>query len=102
MSSKDWRGLGAHRRKASKGSQKISLLTAGWVIITLTVILRGHMANQRKKGLKLVGAYVTEKVHKALKAEAKRRGITLAELLRLEIAEITDREKSDHEQSKGS
>ncbi len=58
------------------------------------------MANQRKKGLKLVGAFVDEKVHKALKAEAKRRGVTLAELLRCEIAEIIGREKSDNESPK--
>lgn len=53
------------------------------------------MANQRKKGQKLIGAFVTEKVHKALKAEARRRGITLADLLREEIAHLAARANTD-------
>lgn len=69
------------------------------MIITLQSTNRA-MANQRKKGLKMIGAFVDEKVHKALKAEAKRRGITLAELLRIEIAEIAEREQAANEQSK--
>ena len=48
----------------------------------------------------MIGAFVDEKVHKALKAEAKRRGVTLAELLRIEIAEIAEREQAANEQSK--
>ncbi|HEY2343841.1 MAG TPA: ribbon-helix-helix protein, CopG family [Chthoniobacteraceae bacterium] len=40
------------------------------------------MPSQRKKGLKLVGAFVEESTYKALKTEAKRRGLSLAELVR--------------------
>ncbi len=52
------------------------------MIITLTAKQNRFMPSQRKKGLKLVGAYVDEDVYKALKAEAKRRDIGLADLIR--------------------
>lgn len=45
------------------------------------------MPSQRKKGLKLVGAFVPEADYKKLKAEAKRRGMTVADLVREKIAE---------------
>lgn len=40
------------------------------------------MANQRKKGSKLIGAYVNSKVKSLFNAEAKRTGLTEADLLR--------------------
>jgi hypothetical protein len=52
------------------------------------------MPNQRKKGLKLAAAFVQEKTYKRLQAEAKRQGISLADLLRREIEKLTN-ESSD-------
>lgn len=49
------------------------------------------VANQRKKGQKLVGAYVSTKAHKAMEDEAKRRGITLAALLRELVDSIVEK-----------
>lgn len=40
------------------------------------------MPNQRKKGAQLFGAYVTGDQYKKLKASAKKRKLTLADLLR--------------------
>jgi hypothetical protein len=54
------------------------------VIITLQKV----MPSQRKKGLKLAGAYVSEKTWKALRDEAKRQGVTVADLIRAEIAKL--------------
>ena len=40
------------------------------------------MPSQRKKGLKLIGAFVPDATYKALKAAAKKRGLPMAELVR--------------------
>jgi hypothetical protein len=45
------------------------------------------MANQRKKGKKLVGAHLDESERKWLKDEATRRGISVAEIFREIIRE---------------
>jgi hypothetical protein len=44
-----------------------------------------------KKGLKLAGAYVGEETYKRLKAEAKRRGMALADLIRQLIQEYLNK-----------
>ena len=49
------------------------------------------MPSQRKEGQKLVGAFVPEETYKALKKEAKRRNLTLADLIRELIAEYLEK-----------
>lgn len=50
------------------------------------------MPNQRKAGLKLVGAYLAPRERAQLKAEAKRRGLTVADLVRELVKEYIRRE----------
>jgi hypothetical protein len=50
-----------------------------------------HMPNQRKKGLKLIGAYLPEREVNHLADEAKRRGLNSADLIREQLAEYLKR-----------
>jgi hypothetical protein len=53
------------------------------------------MPNQRKKGQKLIGAFVREETHKRMKAEAKRLGVTVSELVRRLLEEKNGEGKKD-------
>lgn len=53
------------------------------------------MPNQRKKGQKLIGAFVTEQTLARMKAEAKKRGITVSELVRQLLEENNVSAKKD-------
>ncbi|MEO6052855.1 MAG: hypothetical protein ABIP97_02480 [Chthoniobacterales bacterium] len=48
------------------------------------------MPSQRKKGLKLLGAFVTEDVHAAFNKKAESRGLDAAALLRELIEKYLD------------
>lgn len=51
------------------------------------------MPNQRKRGKRLVGAYVSEGQLEALKAEAKLRGINVSDLIKLAVDALKVRKK---------
>jgi predicted DNA-binding protein len=59
------------------------------------------MANQRKEGKKLIGAYLEKPQRERLKAEAKRRGITVADLVRDSINEYIGQHRSPGSNSSG-
>jgi hypothetical protein len=53
------------------------------------------MPNQRKKGQKLIGTFVSEEIHTSLKAEAKRQGLTVSHVIRKLLEEKNGEGKKD-------
>jgi len=63
-------------------------------VVTTLATLEDAMANQRKEGKKLIGAYLEKPQRERLKAEAKRRGITVADLVRESISQYIEQHRS--------